>query len=173
MNVKKILFPVDLSDFSSKIHPQVVSVAEKFGAEIHLVAVLAPGEPINADFAPPSAHDPLGKDIREWAEQKLKEFEQEYLLRYRNVSRKLLLGQPAREILKYITSTGIDLVIMATHRKRGLERALLGSVADEVIKKSPVPVMSINPEEGELGWRVSGIKPEQELRLRPKWQGEQ
>jgi nucleotide-binding universal stress UspA family protein len=168
MDVKKILFPVDLSGFSSNIVQQVISVAEKFGAEIHVVAVVEPPEPSSAHHSSP---DRLSCDFREAAEQKLKLFELESFSNYRNIKRALLCGHPAQEILKYISSDEVDLVIMATHRKKGLERAILGSIADEVIRKSPVPVMSINPEERELGWRVSKMSPEQKLRLRPAWEG--
>jgi nucleotide-binding universal stress UspA family protein len=44
----------------------------------------------------------------------------------------------------------MDLVVMGTHGRKGIERVLFGSVADRVIKTSPVPVLSINP------YKVSG-----------------
>ncbi len=167
MDFKKILFPVDLAGFSSSIVQQVISVAEKFGARIHVVAVVEPSDP---PAARPSSHDRLDCDVRETAEQKLKLFELEYFLNYRNIQCTLLCGHPAEEILKYISSAEVDLVVMATHRRKGMERAILGSVADEVIRNSPVPVMSIKPEERESGWRVSGTSPEEKLRLRPDWE---
>jgi len=166
MDVKKILFPVDLSGFSSNIVQQVISVAEKFGAEIHVVAVVELPEPSAAHDSIP---DRLSCDVRETAEQKLKLFELESFLNYRNIKCTLLCGYPAQEILRYVSSAEVDLVVMATHRKKGMERAILGSIADEVIRKSPVPVMSINPEERESGWRVSKMSPEEKLRLRPDW----
>jgi nucleotide-binding universal stress UspA family protein len=168
MNVRRILFPLDLSDFSTSIVPQVISLAEKFGAEIHIVAVV---EPLDLSSAIAPTPGRIDCNTREGAEQRLQMFEQESFVGYRNVERALLYGRPAEEILKYIAASAIDLVIIATHRKGGLERALLGSVADEVIRKSPVPVMSINPEEGETSWRVSSVSPDQEIRLRPEWQG--
>jgi nucleotide-binding universal stress UspA family protein len=54
-------------------------------------------------------------------------------------------GDPAEEILKYIAQEKVDLVIMGTHGRKGLDRVLFGSVANEVVKKSPVPVLTINP----------------------------
>jgi nucleotide-binding universal stress UspA family protein len=168
MDVKKILFPVDLSGFSSNIVRQVISVAEKFGAEIHVIAVEELPEPSSTHHSSP---DRLNCDVHATAEQNLKLFELESFLNYRNIKCALLCGHPAQEILRYISSAEIDLVVMATHRKKDVARAILGSVADEVIRKSPVPVMSINPEERELGWRVSKMSPEQKLRLRPDWEG--
>jgi hypothetical protein len=111
----------------------------------------------------------LNCNLRQVAEQKLKLFELESFLNYRNVKSVLLCGHPAEEILRYISSAEVDLVIMATHRRTGEARAVLGSIADEVIRRSPIPVMSINPEKRELGWRVSKMGPVQKLQLRPDW----
>ncbi len=168
MNIRRIIFPVDLSDFSSSIVPQVISLAEKFGAEIHIVAILEYSGPIGAAYSFRASSD-LPETTRMSAEQKLLEFERESFINYRNVKRILLFGRPADRILDYISSAEADLVVMATHRRSEIARTLLGSVADEVIRKSPVPVMSINPEEEELGWRVSKVNPDQELQLRPEW----
>ena len=49
------------------------------------------------------------------------------------------------EILKTIDSEGINLVIMGTHGRKGLDHTIFGSVAENVMKKSPVPVLVINP----------------------------
>ncbi len=167
MTIKRIVFPVDLSDFSSSIVPQVISLAEKFGAEIHIVAVLEYSGSFGTAYSFSSSDDLPATTLS--AEQKLLEFERESFINYRNVKRILLFGRPADRILDYVISAGADLVMMATHRRSEIERTLLGSVADEVIRKSPVPVMSIKPGEDELGWRVSNVNPDQELKLRPEW----
>ena len=62
-----------------------------------------------------------------------------------NFERRILSGDPAVEILKTIDSEVIDLVVMGTHGYKGLEHAIFGSVARKVVKKSPVPVLTINP----------------------------
>lgn len=169
MEVRRILFPLDLSEFCTEIVPQVISVARKFGAEVHLVTVVDSPRRSGDLYVLNPSFGALEKEALERVGLALQTFEEEFFVSYRNVKRSVLSGHPAQAILKYIDSTGIDLVVMATHRRQGLEKALLGSVADEVIRKSPVPVMSINPCEGELGWRVSNIRPEEELKLRPRW----
>ena len=62
-----------------------------------------------------------------------------------NFQRKTIPGDPAFEILKTIESEGIDLVIMGTHGRKGLEHAIFGSVAEHVLQESPVPMLVINP----------------------------
>ena len=169
MEASKLLFPLDFSDFCSKIVPQVISVAQKFDAEVHLVNVVELQVQPGASYVPHPTIDKVREELRERVERQLQQFEEEFFLTYRSVRRMVLSGFPAEEILKYIHAARIDLVITATHRRRELAKAMLGSVADQVIRKSPVPVMSINPWEAELGWRVSNIKPEDELKLRPRW----
>jgi nucleotide-binding universal stress UspA family protein len=169
MEARKVLFPLDLSEFCSQIVPQVISVAQKFNSEVHLVTVVELQQQPDAAYVQHPSLDKLREEIQERVERQLRQFEEEFFLTYRSVRRMVLSGLPAAEILRYIETARIDLVVMATHRRREIAKAMLGSVADEVIRKSPVPVMSINPWEAELGWRVSNIKPEEELRLRPKW----
>ena len=48
-------------------------------------------------------------------------------------------------IINYVTSKGIDLVIMGTHGRKGLDKVIFGSVAERVVKTAPVPVMVVNP----------------------------
>ena len=84
-------------------------------------------------------------DIIEGGEKLIEEFAQTYCGDCSTRNTRVALGDPAEEILKFIKSEGIDLVIMGTHGRKGLDRILFGSVADRVIKMSPVPVMSINP----------------------------
>ena len=59
--------------------------------------------------------------------------------------RMIVSGDPALEILKIIESEDIDLVIMGTHGRKGLEHVIFGSVAENVVKKSSAPVMTVNP----------------------------
>jgi nucleotide-binding universal stress UspA family protein len=58
---------------------------------------------------------------------------------------KVIPGDPAEQILRYIDVEGIDLVVMSTHGRKGLDRVLFGSVANHVVTTSPVPVMTVNP----------------------------
>ncbi|WP_129116486.1 universal stress protein [Halegenticoccus tardaugens] len=56
-------------------------------------------------------------------------------------------GGPHRTILDYVDEYGVDLVVMATHGRRGLERYLLGSVTERVVRTSPAPVLTVRTAE--------------------------
>lgn len=142
--MKKILFPVDLSQVSSKIVSKVIMMAEKFDSEIHLLLVSGGIEDVEGFHSHPSLRK-LEDDIFASAERRLMEFQEEYLKGCPQVKRTVLRGVPAEEIINYIESEKIDLVIMGTHGRKGLDRVLFGSVAEHVVKYSSAPVLTINP----------------------------
>jgi nucleotide-binding universal stress UspA family protein len=142
---EKILFPVDISDTSPNIAPWVVVMAEKFDAEIHLLFVARElGQYATFSVVPGAIEQFEAKLIKE-AEKKIDEFAEVHLKGDPSVRTRVALGNPAQKILDYISDEGIDLVIMGTHGRKGLERVFFGSVADRVVKMSPVPVLTINP----------------------------
>jgi nucleotide-binding universal stress UspA family protein len=146
--IKRILFPVDFTESSSRISPYVLSVSEKYDAMIYLLHVVV-------DFSQWGGYDI--SDIRmgryqEFQEEAFKDAEkslekvcEEQLKACPNFQKRILTGDPAKEILKFIESEEIDMVIMGTHGRKGLEHVFFGSVAENVLRKSPVPVLVINP----------------------------
>jgi nucleotide-binding universal stress UspA family protein len=52
-------------------------------------------------------------------------------------------GNPHEEILDYVSEHGIDMVVMGTHGRTGLDRVVMGSVAERVVRRSPVPVLTV------------------------------
>ena len=89
--------------------------------------------------------DKFQQESSEGAEKAMDRVCKEQLQGCPNFQRKIISGEPATEILKMIESEGIDLVVMGTHGRKGLEHTIFGSVAENVVKKSPVPVLTVNP----------------------------
>jgi len=143
--IKKILFPIDLTENSSKILPYVLSVSEKYNSMIYLLHVVQDLQKWGKLYIPHPSMDTFQKEALEGAEKALGRVCEEQLQSCPNFQRKVVSGDPAAEILKTIESEDIDIVIMGTHGSKGLEHVIFGSVADNVVKKSPVPVMTINP----------------------------
>jgi nucleotide-binding universal stress UspA family protein len=142
---KKILFPVDLSDVSPKIAPWVIMMAERFAAQICLLFVVRAFEYYTPFCHVPGEIESFVSGIIKGAEAKIEEFAKTDLKDYPHCKTKVVSGDPAHGILDYIASENIDLVIMGTHGRNGLDRILFGSVADRVVKMSKVPVLTINP----------------------------
>jgi nucleotide-binding universal stress UspA family protein len=85
------------------------------------------------------------EDAMEWAEKALERVCEEDMQSCPNFQKIIVTGNPVTEIIKTVESEDMDLVIMGTHGRKGLEHTFFGSVAENVVKKSPVPVLVINP----------------------------
>jgi nucleotide-binding universal stress UspA family protein len=145
VEIKKILFPCDLTENSARILPYVVGLAEKYNASIYLLHVVEDFSKWAGFYIP---HTPV-KEMQEQAfknaERLMERVCEENLEGCLYFVRVIQAGEPPAEILKFIDSEGIDLVVMGTHGRKGLEHAFFGSVAENVVKRSPVPVMVVNP----------------------------
>ncbi|MFO7965823.1 MAG: universal stress protein [Desulfobacterales bacterium] len=139
----KILFPVDLSENMYKIQPVVIEMADKFNSEIHCVYCLHVAMYYSHIGLSVAYVADFENQARAEVEKKLKKFTAENF-QGRRIHSKILSGRPGDEIVRYIHSENMDLVVMG-HSSTGIERALLGSVAAHVVKYSPVPVMVISP----------------------------
>ena len=149
MEMKKILFPCDVTENSSRILPYVLSVSEKYDSMIYLLHVVPDLQKWAKEYishaSPYASLNLFKKEALEGAEKAMDRVCEEQLQGCPNFQRRIVSGDPATEILKTIETEDIDMVIMATHGRKGLEHVILGSVAENVVKKSAVPVMTINP----------------------------
>ncbi len=147
--IKKILFPFDLSENASKILPYVLSISEAYNSTLHVLHVVPELQKWAKEYishtSPYASLDMFKKEAVEGAEKAMDRVCEEQLQSCPNLQRRVVSGDPATEILKTIESEDIDLVIMGTHGRKGLEHVILGSVAENVVKKSSVPVMTVNP----------------------------
>jgi nucleotide-binding universal stress UspA family protein len=142
---KKVLFPIDFSECSEKVFPKALQTAKTFDARLYLLFVARDISYLtNIDVS----RDLLMNTVAEVAragEKQMEAFCDKYLNGFSNYETKVVIGSPEEEILKYADDQGIDLIVMGTHGRKGLERTLMGSVADHVIKHAAVPVMTQNP----------------------------
>ena len=95
-----------------------------------------------------SPHIPLEQyreDALSGAEKALEKVCEKQLQGCPSFQKKIVYGDPAQEILAAIESEKIDLVVMGTHGRKGLEHVIFGSVARNVVRRSSVPVLTINP----------------------------
>lgn len=145
MQVKKVLFPVDLAGSSYRIAPQVRSIADECGAELHLLYVEEKLLGYETFFIPHPSLDIMELDALKHAKREIEEFAEKYFEDRPNLKTVVLAGNPVEQILRYVEMAGIDLIVLALIDRHGLERAIFGDIAGEVVAKSPVPVTTVNP----------------------------
>jgi universal stress protein A len=64
-----------------------------------------------------------------------------------SIVREVRLGVPFEAIIHYAIGHEVDLIVMGTHGRRGLSHALLGSVAEKVVRNAPCPVLTVRPKD--------------------------
>jgi nucleotide-binding universal stress UspA family protein len=139
--IHKILFPIVFTDSSTHIARQVGWLARRFNAEVILLHVVTP-------FSYPSGVVEKGHEITlhdlhsRIVQQAEKDLDQALLpeLEGIRVTRMLLRGDPAREIVQVARDKSADLIVMSTHGDAILYRFLLGSVTAKVLHSTPCPV---------------------------------
>ena len=145
IEIKKILFPLDLTENSSKILPYVLSVSEKYNSQIYLLHVVQDLNKWGKLYVPHPSMDKFQEEAIKNAKKAMDKICENQLQSCPNFQKRVVSGDTVDEILKIIESENIDLLIMGTHGRKGLEHVIFGSVAENIVKKSPVPVLSINP----------------------------
>jgi nucleotide-binding universal stress UspA family protein len=140
---KRILCPIDFSDFSAHVVDQAVTMARWSKARIIALHVYSPliapipTLPAAAERAPQSEIDRMLETTRSCF--------QPATAAGIDVEVVLDIGKPAAEILARAANIPADLVVMGTHGAGGFERFLLGSVAEKVLRRAPCPVLTVPP----------------------------
>jgi len=145
IKIEKILFPSELREYSLKILPYVITMSQKFNSTIYLLHVIEDISKWGGFYIPHISLDLFQKEAMEAAEKYMNKICEKQMQGCPDFQRRILAGDPAAEILKTIDSEDIDLVVLGTHGYKGLEHTIFGSVTEKVMKKSPVPVLVINP----------------------------
>ncbi len=143
MEVKKILWPTDFSPNAEKALDYVTSFGEKYQTEVHLLYViedLGHHEPWYGEFDK-SHIEKIHEWERETAEKRLGDICTKYLQGCPLFIKHIAIGDPAEEILKTADQEKADMIIMASHGRRGTFG--FGSVSEKVVKNAAVPVVTI------------------------------
>jgi universal stress protein A len=135
LTIKTILHPADFSERSDQAFRLACSLARDHGARVILLHVAAPpATAIGGVMTPePGGHEDC------WEQLRRRQPDDPHV----PVERLLAVGSPGEAILRAVRETHCDLVVMGTHGRTGMGRLLMGSVAEEVVRKAPCPVLTV------------------------------
>lgn len=139
LKIEKVLYPTDLSRTSLNAVPMAAHLAKIHGADLHMLHVYVLHALVNTDENPPF---PGEKEARRILEEAVPELAWNRV--FHHVTRDIAAA-PA--ILGFAEAEDVDLIVMASHGRRGIRRMLLGSVAEEVVRLSDRPVLVIRNTE--------------------------
>ncbi len=143
--IKKILFPVDFTTATDKILPFVKDMVSAFNAKLYLLHVVRSPEEFAGFEMGPAWYAALEKDLTEGAEKSMRRLVSEQLEDLGDVETQIEVGDIVDTIIENVNKNDIDMIIIGTHGRKGLEKVMFGSVAEGVIKDAPCPVLTINP----------------------------
>lgn len=151
MNVNKIMVALAFTKNAPSIFNYACGIAEKFGAEITIISIInsrdveAIESVATMGYNVDSEH--YIEDIKKEREEKLKEMIKGSDFPDEKLKTIFRIGNPTEEILSAIVEESIDMIVLGVKGHTNLEHVFIGSVADKIFRKSPIPVVSFRPED--------------------------
>jgi universal stress protein A len=156
ISIHRILFPTDFSESARTAQRYAMALAEKFGAELHLIHVVPPFVPYSDVSAPWVMPENEVKYQVDAADQRLRreidsQWQEQHTAQFTAVS-----GFAVDEILQYAQNQDVDLIVLGTHGHSGLSRLLIGSVAEKLVRTATCPVLTVHPEGHQFVTKTDG-----------------
>ena len=143
--ITRILVPTDFSETSDAALAYAKTLAEAFGASLHLLHVFE--DPYMTAAYAPEVYTPLAPGLREVTLRDTEACLADRLsaaekARFRGTT-EIVSGLTAKQIVEYASDKTIDLIVMGTHGRRGMAHLMLGSVAEHVVRTATCPVLTV------------------------------
>lgn len=147
-NFGHILHPTDFSASSNQALKYACSLAVQYNAQLHLIHVLQMviGTSTVAGFDV----DDLHRKQVQYANEELSSLPESVVSYNGSLIRNVCEGGPFVEIIRYAKDNAIDLIVMGTHGYSGMKHLIMGSVAENVVRTAPCPVLTVHPEDYEF-----------------------
>jgi nucleotide-binding universal stress UspA family protein len=152
LKIKRILCPIDFSEFSVSAYQHALSVAEHYQAKLVAQHIVELWRHPAADFvASAGLYEEYSQALRESGKEQLQEFVKKHT--HDEIQPELVVqtGVAADSILSFAQLQKADVIVMGTHGRRGFDRLMLGSVTDRVMRTAPCPVLvASKPPQGSV-----------------------
>jgi len=146
--MEKILCPTDFSEFSNQAQKYAVSLAREYKAKLILLHVIENFYPYSgfAETAFPVVE--IYAEMERYVEQEMENLRTKAPTDV-EIETIISRGTPFMEVINISREKAVDLIVIATHGKTGLEHVFFGSTAEKVVRKAPCPVLTIrDPKHG-------------------------
>ena len=144
LKIERVLCPVDFSEFSDRACDYAHSIARHFGAKLFVLHVAEPFLPIHPRQISPLLIEQVYAQQTTDAEEKVRNLAARQ--NWNDVEYEVVLerGAVADLILQFVEDKNIDLITMGTHGRRGLDRLVLGSVTERILRTARPPVLAVH-----------------------------
>jgi nucleotide-binding universal stress UspA family protein len=145
IQINNILVPTDFSEPADAAIQYAKALASEFGSRVHLLHVVP--EPVAYPWGTELSTFSLANILSEsetGALERLQAFASSLGVPANRIVTQAAVGRPVDKILDYISTERIDLVVMGTHGRGAVGHLLVGSVAERIVRRSPVPVLTVH-----------------------------
>mgnify|MGYP000247656977 CR=1 FL=1 len=147
--IDEILLPTDGSDSAEVAIRHGLGIAQAFDARVHVITVVNVGAVgANPEYAPPSS---FLRELESQGEAAIDRIVERAEAADVETVTNVLTGNPGMEILEYADEADVDVITMGTAGRTGMNRFLLGSTAERLIRHAPVPVVAVNARDRQSG----------------------
>lgn len=143
MEIKKILFPTDFSEGALHALPYAVDMAKSYGAKLYFLHVIYDILNTSGLHVPHISVDEMYKELEKSAKKELERFGCEQMREIKDCEHTVIRGIPYEEILKFAQEKNVDMIVIGTHGRKGLDRVLFGSTAERVVRNATCPVLTV------------------------------
>jgi len=141
----KILYATDLSKISEYAFDYALTLSEEFNAKLLILHVISQPIDLQGFYVPHISFETIEHEIAISAKKMMDKFCKKKIKSYTNYEKFIVTGIPDIEILKKAEMEKVDLIVIGTHGRVGLDHLLFGSTAEKVVKKAVCPVMTVRP----------------------------
>jgi nucleotide-binding universal stress UspA family protein len=143
MKVERILYATDFSEGASHALPYAVDMAKRYNAKLYILHVVYDFTKATGIHVPHISHDELYKELNQWALKEMDNCCTEEIRGFQNVEKVVLKGIPYDEIINFANDNKIDIIVIGTYGRSGLERIIFGSTAERVVRRAPCAVITV------------------------------
>lgn len=155
LSINTLLWPTDFSQGAEQAFPHAAALAQRHDAALHILNVREGREAVRSEM---KAQFPLSAgtlaNYLDAADPPTQPVDLDALAL---VQEQVDAPSPAAAIVHYLETNDIDLAVLGTHGRRGLQRLIVGSVAEEVVRQAPCPVLTVRAADRAAAWNVNHI----------------
>lgn len=143
MKVERLLFPTDFSEGSRNALHYAVDLARHYNAKLYILHVIYDIARATESHIPHISADEIYNEMTKWAMNELERCCVEEIRGLTDVEKVVIKGVPHEEIVKFASDKKIDMIVMGTYGRTGIQKLIFGDTAEKVVKRAPCPVMTV------------------------------
>ncbi len=144
---KHILYATDFSESSGPAADYACYLARLSGAHVHVLHVVSELADERKSMVQPEAFSILEREVEKQAVTEMEAFCRDKFAGKATYSTEVMLGKPFQQILQLAEQGKMDLIVMGTHGRTGLEHVIVGSTAERVVRRAKIPVLTVRVQD--------------------------